>query len=135
MYNKILVAVDGSPHSVKAAHHSIELAGRFPESELTLLHVMGISEAADGELNNEILDEQMIIMKPILDSAKKKGVACELIFLHGEPGPVIVEHANGNDYNLILLGSRGLGSLKELVLGSVSHRVAKQALCPVMIIK
>jgi nucleotide-binding universal stress UspA family protein len=69
------------------------------------------------------------------EKAVKAGVRYETKILHGEPGPEIVKYANENKVDLIVLGSRGLNALQELVLGSVSHKVAKRAHCPVMIVK
>ncbi|MCY8631696.1 universal stress protein, partial [Bacillus spizizenii] len=54
---------------------------------------------------------------------------------HGEPGPTIVSYANENQFDMLIVGSRGLNSLQEMVLGSVSHKVAKRANCPVLIVK
>ncbi|MEC0703363.1 universal stress protein, partial [Bacillus spizizenii] len=58
-----------------------------------------------------------------------------LIMKHGEPGPTIVSYANENQFDMLIVGSRGLNSLQEMVLGSVSHKVAKRANCPVLIVK
>lgn len=67
--------------------------------------------------------------------AKAAGVHYETKVIRGEPGPSIVKYANENNYDLIIVGSRGLNVLQEMVLGSVSHKVAKRANCPVMIVK
>lgn len=135
MYRKILAAVDGSHHSLKACEHTLELAERFPGVKVYLLHVVGIREGLEGEVSTDVLDEMMAIMKPILELGREKGIACETLFLHGEPGPIIIEHADQNSFDLIVMGNRGLGSLKELVLGSVSQKVIKNVRCPVMIVK
>ena len=55
--------------------------------------------------------------------------------LHGEPGPTIVEYANKQSCDMVVIGSRGLNKLQEMVLGSVSHKVAKRVNCPVLISK
>ncbi|WP_010269659.1 universal stress protein [Paenibacillus senegalensis] len=135
MYRKILVAIDGSHHSLKACEHTLELAERFPGATVYLLHVIGIREGLEGEVSTELLDEMMAIMKPFLKLGREKGITCETLFLHGEAGPIIIEHAEQNSFDLIVMGSRGLGSLKELVLGSVSQKVIKHVRCPVMIVK
>jgi nucleotide-binding universal stress UspA family protein len=67
--------------------------------------------------------------------AKESGVNYELKVLHGLPGPTIVDYANKNQIDIVIIGSRGLNTLQEFVLGSVSHKVAKRANCPVLIVK
>ncbi|MUV37968.1 TRAP-T-associated universal stress protein TeaD [Lentibacillus sp. JNUCC-1] len=67
--------------------------------------------------------------------AQEYDVTYDLTFLHGEPGPTIVKHANKNEYDVVIIGSRGLNTLQEMVLGSVSHKVAKRVDCPVLIVK
>ena len=54
---------------------------------------------------------------------------------HGIPAEKVVEVANSGDYQAVILGSRGLNSLQEMVLGSVSHKVAKRSEIPVIIVK
>jgi nucleotide-binding universal stress UspA family protein len=66
---------------------------------------------------------------------KSNQVTYEIKILLGEPGPVIVEYANKEKFDLVVIGSRGLNVLQEMVLGSVSHKVVKRADCPVLIVK
>ena len=55
--------------------------------------------------------------------------------LKGRAADKIVETAHQGGFDLIVLGSRGLGEIKEIFLGSVSDRVADEAKCPVLIVK
>jgi nucleotide-binding universal stress UspA family protein len=55
--------------------------------------------------------------------------------LEGRPADKIVEAAKEGGFDLIVMGSRGLGGVKEFFLGSVSDRVADEATCPVAIVK
>ncbi|WP_258871500.1 universal stress protein, partial [Halobacillus trueperi] len=66
---------------------------------------------------------------------KESGVVYEVEVIKGDPGPKIVEYANERLYDVVVIGSRGLNGLQEMVLGSVSHKVAKRVNCPVMIVK
>jgi len=56
-------------------------------------------------------------------------------FIHGEPGPSIVKYTNDGEFDVVVIGSRGLNGVQELVLGGVSHKVVKRANCPVLIVK
>ena len=58
-----------------------------------------------------------------------------MTILRGEPGPTIVDYANTKQVDLTIIGSRGLNGLQEMVLGSVSHKIAKRVKSPVLIVK
>ncbi|WP_306301403.1 universal stress protein [Thalassobacillus sp. C254] len=74
-------------------------------------------------------------MKRVELVLKEEKTSYNIVFLHGEPGPAIIKHANNKSYDCLVIGSRGLNNLQSLVLGSVSHKVAKRVSCPVMIVK
>ena len=74
-------------------------------------------------------------LSPIEVQLKSSHLSYRLKLLHGEPGPSIVEYANKENVDLVVIGSRGLNKLQEMVLGSVSHKVVKRVNCPVLIVK
>jgi nucleotide-binding universal stress UspA family protein len=73
----------------------------------------------------------------VLEKAKssKPSVRVSSTILEGRPADKIVEAAKEGGFDLIVMGSRGLGGVKEFFLGSVSDRVADEATCPVAIVK
>ncbi|HZH58112.1 MAG TPA: universal stress protein [Metabacillus sp.] len=83
----------------------------------------------------DLNDSRKERMKAVEEQAKKADVSYEIKILHGEPGPVIVDYVNKNSVDIVVIGSRGLNGLQEFMLGSVSHKVAKRANCPVLIVK
>lgn len=136
---KILLATDGSEHSIRAAENAIKIAKCSSSSLVELVYVVDYDQVKSNVLKNwnaadfgDIRKEQL---KEIEKMAQQSGVTYKITFLHGEPGPAIVEYANNNHFELVVIGSRGLNGLQEFVLGSVSHKVAKRANCPVMIVK
>ncbi|MBX0357245.1 universal stress protein [Halobacillus sp. Nhm2S1] len=139
MYKKILVAADGSDHSIRTAERAAELANLQGDGEITIVYVI------DGEQSkSDVLSEgdQGLVeqrrqqrLQPIEAIFQKKNASYQISLQHGEPGPTIVKYANENNFDLVIIGSRGLNTLQEMVLGSVSHKVAKRAKCPVMIVK
>jgi nucleotide-binding universal stress UspA family protein len=139
MFKRILLASDGSAHALRAAEQAIDLAKNDPDALVVILYVVDSKTSKADVLRN--LDTEGIAqfrherMHSIEKIAKEAGVNYEIKIIRGEPGPSIVEYANGNNIDVILIGSRGLNALQEFVLGSVSHKVAKHAKCPVMIIK
>lgn len=66
---------------------------------------------------------------------RESNISYKVIILHGTPGAEIVKYANEHQVDLVVIGSRGLNSLQEMVLGSVSHKVMKRVNCPALIVK
>jgi len=135
MYQKILLAVDGSEHSKRAAEHAIQVASFIPQSQVEIISVIDLSKAKTEILHGELKQKRHQALEEIKSCFEKKQIAHQLKIERGDPGPAIVAYANKNNFDLVVIGSRGLNSLQEMVLGSVSHKVAKRVHCPVMIIK
>jgi nucleotide-binding universal stress UspA family protein len=139
MYKKILVAVDGSSHSKRAATHAVFLASSTQDAHVTLLYVLDYDKTRTDVIHSMSSEELHIDRKnkimPIKELFTSQGIATDIKLLHGEAGPVIVEHANQENYDIVIIGSRGLNTLQEMVLGSVSHKVAKRVHSPVLLIK
>jgi nucleotide-binding universal stress UspA family protein len=140
MFKKILLAADGSEHSIRAAQKAIALAKLNPESKVTVFYVVDGKISKHDAIHN--LDADDIEFKRVQkieaasEKAKEAGINYETKIVRGdEPGPTIVKFANENNYDVVVIGSRGLGAFQEFVLGSVSHKVAKRVNCPVMIVK
>ncbi|KLV28880.1 universal stress protein [Priestia megaterium] len=135
MYKKILLAVDGSEHSKRAAKHAIKVALLIPEAKVEIISVIDLSKVKTEVLHGELKQKRQQALEELKSCFEKEQVTYELKIERGEPGPTIVSYANKNGFDLVVIGSRGLNSLQEMVLGSVSHKVAKRVHCPVMIIK
>ncbi|MFS0577181.1 universal stress protein [Sporosarcina sp. 179-K 3D1 HS] len=139
MYNKILVAVDGSDNSVRAAQHAVHLASLTPGATVDLIYILDYDRIRADVILDASADDLHIDRKnriaPIEKLFKEQGISYKLVIKHGEPGPTIVIYANEGQFDLVILGSRGLNAFQEMVLGSVSHKVAKRAKAPVLIVK
>lgn len=139
MYKKLLVAADGSEHSFRAAVQALELAKLIPDSAVEVVYVVDSETSKRDAIHHvdamEIEQKRKEKTIEIEKKAKDAGVAYEMKVLRGEPGPTIVKYANENEFDLVVIGSRGLNALQEMVLGSVSHKVAKRVQCPVLIVK
>ena len=141
---KITVAVDGSAHS----SFSIQALAHFaPPEELTLVHALHLPDfnypMITPELRNEAQEEIKAQLRiegeDLLDKARNllPNDCSRIQRVHqiGHPVDVILQTARSAHSQLIILGARGLGPVKELMLGSVSHRVLMHAPCSIMIIK
>lgn len=139
MYQKILVAIDGSKHSLRAATEAAKMAALAKDSTVEIIYVADFSKAKNEVLHShgkeELEQERRNRVKPAEEIMKANQVPYEVKVLRGEPGPTIVEYANKEKFDLVVIGSRGLNVLQEMVLGSVSHKVVKRVNSAVLIIK
>lgn len=136
---RLLVPVDGSEGSVNAARFAANLA-RAVGAKVTLVYVYEApSAAATGFLGNSpgLLDDtQAKVAQASFERAKHAMGGLEIkdhMVEIGQPAERILELAKRLNVDQIIMGSRGLSPLKELLLGSVSERVVRGAHCPVTI--
>ena len=139
MYKRILVAVDGSENSIRVAEHTAYIASLNSKATVKVLYILDYERIRTDAIHN-IGDDTLHIdqetkLAPIKMVFEKKRVAYELVIKKGDPGSTIVSFANKGGFNLVIIGSRGLDSFQEMVLGSVSHTVAKRGNMPVLIVK
>lgn len=147
MFEKVLVALDGSEHSLQAAQKAAEIASRF-SAELHLLTVTKplklSSEVRDYFESEDLVGEFTYVLDPMTDEimdrartiAEEHGISrTTTATREGKPARSIVDYAKGNKVDLIVVGSRGLGEVEATLLGSVSHKVSMLAGCNVMIVK
>ncbi|WP_138417885.1 universal stress protein [Aquibacillus sediminis] len=138
MFKKILLATDGSAHSIRSADHAIKLAENFGGT-VDAVYVVDGKKSKEDVLHSvdkyEVKRERNEKIKAVKEMLEQSSVEFNTHILHGEPGPTIVEFANKNDYDCVVIGSRGLNDLQTMILGSVSHKVAKRVECPVLIVK
>ncbi|MBQ0833522.1 universal stress protein [Marinobacter sp.] len=147
MFNRILVAVDGSKTSLKALDKAIELQKLMPKAEVFILCVykhhslfeasLSIGRPADMDIPDKVLSEYAKgVVNHAKDMAKEHGATKVRGFVKaGRPSKIIVKFAEDKEADLIVVGTRGTHSDKDgLLLGSVSHRVASHAKCPVLVV-
>lgn len=139
MYKKILLAVDGSEHSLRATDEAVKIASLNSQTFIEIVLVADFAKAKSDILHSQGKDDLELSRRkkimPAEEKLKDNNISYLVKILHGEPGPSIVEYANSEDFDLVIVGSRGLNTLQEMVLGSVSHKVAKRVDCPVLIVK
>ena len=139
MYQKILLAADGSEHSKRAAAEALKMAKLFQDAAVTLLYVVDYERAREEVMHDKQVEEMHYhrrkLLLPVEAIFSNAGIPFETKTLHGTPGPTIIRHANEIGYDIVFIGSRGLNSFQEMVLGSVSHKVAKRVQAPVVIVK
>lgn len=140
MYDNILLAVDGSDHSMRAAHHAGELARALGSSIVRVVVAFEPIPDYFGEPNRQqAIDARLQEANAILQKAQAAvgqipgAIHTELI--EGDAAQAIIDVAKTRGSSVIIMGSRGLGTIAEMVLGSTSHKVVSHALCPVLIVR
>ena len=139
MFEKILVAVDGSDHSLKAA----KLAGNLARLSGGTLRVITAYEEVPSYLGEPNLSQTIAKRtekaEEVLDDAIKEigdiPGDCETEILSGDPAETILRVVDTFDIDIVIMGTRGQGGIKSLLLGSQSHKVLSAAPCPVMLVR
>ena len=135
---RILVPLDGSSNSFRGLDAAIHMA-RECQATITGLYVIGITKPRTNEqitpLEKMLLEHAQKIMKKAKLAAAKKGVLFFDRVSYGDDGKRIVDIAERKSFDLIVMGSRGMGAAKEIFLGSVSNYVLHKSKKPVLIIK
>lgn len=139
---KILFPMDFSDGAKQAFPVAIELARKY-QAELHLLHVIAFPR--DGPLDVAFYVPDEVKVRDLLESTAQKAMDEELkqqkiegltirteCQVANNPGAVILDKADANDFDLIVLGTHGRRGLKRVFLGSVAEQVVRRAACPVL---
>jgi nucleotide-binding universal stress UspA family protein len=143
MFKDILVATDGSPHAERALAEAIDLA-RQAHGSLTVAAVVpaptawalggGFALATDYDTIQRELEKAY---REMLDAEHAKvpdDVPSRSVLLDGRPAAAIVDEVKSHGHDLVVIGSRGRGELKSLMLGSVSQEVLHASPVPVLVV-
>ena len=141
MFTNILVPVDGSDNSYRALDAALLLSEKL-SSNVTVLHVMEqlpITHIGSEKLLSELLEaykkENQDILSKCSEIATQKGLTIKTFLLQGNPASVILDHSKKEKFDLLIMGSRGMGKFKELILGSVSGKIVHHSPCAVLLIR
>lgn len=148
MIKRILVPIDGSEHADKALDCTLDLAEKY-KADIVVLNVVTVTPRAwildptvaspvwIDTYSNDVRAGSEKMLTEALKKAKKVKPELNISkkIVEGRPANKIIEAAKEGNFDIIVMGSRGLGDIKEFFLGSVSDRVADKAECPVLIVK
>ncbi|WP_196592570.1 universal stress protein [Pectinatus sottacetonis] len=133
-----LVAVDGSENSMIALQQAIEIAEKF-KAKLYVIYVKNRNvPVVDSYLLEELIESNNRYSKAILDNAVKKvpdSVDVEGIMEIGDPADQILKLVKEKSIDMVIIGSRGLGTIEGKIFGSVSQKVIQDAKCCVLVCK
>ena len=140
MYNNILLGVDGSENALHAAKTAGDLARNMKSKILRIVVAFDPVPPYLGDPNFEAaITSRMVeaenILKKAIDAVDGIPGEIHTELLEGSPAEAILNVANTRKSDLIVMGSRGLGRLTGLLLGSQSQKVVQHARCPVLIVR
>jgi nucleotide-binding universal stress UspA family protein len=138
-FEKILVPLDGSEHSIKALKIAVQIAQKF-NGKITLIHVYSIGGLAVSPTPvREFIEAIRKVGAGILADGEKRvkaeGVQVETLLIEGHAVEQIVKKCREGKFDLVVMGARGVSKIKEMLLGSVSDGVTRHAYCPVLVVK
>ena len=141
MYKRILLPLDGSPLAEKALPHAITLAEHF-EAELVLIQVL-IPLPTSPTTNEANLQRAEKItagfvreyLEHIAASVQERGITVQSNVISGRPHKEIIQYAESNHIDLIVMCTRGESGLSRWLIGSVADRVMRGANLPVLMIR
>ena len=140
MFEKVLLAVDGSEHALHAARTATDLVRTMNSTEIRIVVVFDSIPPYLGEPNlQQAINARMESARVVMDKAIEVvgDIPCEIHteFIEGSPAEAIIDVAKTRKSDVIVMGSRGLGKLAGLLLGSTSQKVEAHAPCPVLIVR
>lgn len=144
MYKKILVPVDGSETSAVAIQHAVDLA-RITQGKIDLIHVIDAADQVElythfhsAHLPEDYVRDYLALGEEVIKEASlllPEEFRGEALVKTGDPREFLHHFIEKRDYDLVIVGCRGLGALPGLFLGSVSQYLVQHVKCPIMVVK
>jgi nucleotide-binding universal stress UspA family protein len=137
MFERLVVAVDGSREGGKTVPAAVQLAQKF-SSAVTVVHVREHTkyEGSDVDLGPDMPAEEL--MDAVLATFREAGIEATGIVRRVSPGDTpaqIVQVAKEADADLLVMGTRGMTEWKSMLLGGVANKVIHHAHCPVLLVR
>jgi nucleotide-binding universal stress UspA family protein len=139
MFEKIVVAIDGSPNSEKALSTAVDLAVHY-QADLIALSVAELPEVVAmvdevDEIRQSAEDHFRQIGEAAVQYAKSRGIALRSVVVRGHAAEEILRFAESEVASLVVLGRQGHSRIARFFLGSTTDRVSEHCHCAVMIVK
>ncbi|MCJ2519800.1 MAG: universal stress protein [Candidatus Thermoplasmatota archaeon] len=134
---KLLFCTGGSPYGQQAVEFGASVSAAL-ETPVTLLYVAETEPALFLRRVSEKPEpepETKRALDKALETLKKAGVRVELKVRHGKVADQILSEASSERYDLIVIGSHGMGGIRHFILGSVSEELVKRARIPILVVR
>jgi len=135
---KILVPLDGSKNSLRGLDEAIYLARQCHATITGLYIVPLVKPVTDSQISyieKHLLNNASKFMSKAKIRAAQNGIVFDDAIDYGDEGPKIINYSKKKLFDIIVIGSRGMGSIKETFLGSTSNYVLHKSQIPVLIVK
>jgi len=139
---KILLPVDGSAASLEAVRHALQLIRGGLRASLVLANVQEPATlyemllAHDAEVIEQVSAQAGLhLLEPAQALVREAGVEHEIEVAAGDPAHTLIDILENFGCDMVVMGARGMGTLRSALLGSVSHEVLHAAPVPVLIVK
>lgn len=136
---RVLIATDGSPTSTAAERAGIELAALAHASLIvvTVIDPSGLRLPGGHFFSrvDQVRAERERALSQTIQDARRRGIAAQFLIWEGDAGDGVIEAAEAEEADLIVVGTRALGPVGRLLLGSVSSHVVAHARCPVLVLR
>lgn len=138
-FSAVLLATDLSPTSIPAEDEALRLASRL-QARLLAVSVIdpGTLRLPGGRFSarvDQVREQREHAAQALVARGHRDGVSCEFLVWEGDPGEAIVDAANAERVDLIVLGSHGRRGVNRSIFGSVSDHVVRNAPCPVVVVR
>lgn len=137
MFKNILLGVDTTLKNEKALKEVSKLAGK--DTVVTIINTISEQDAQasikSGVHLDKLVEKRSEGLESTRNALEEYGIKYDEIIVRGNPKEQLVKEANSGKYEIIVLSNRRAEEKKKFVLGSVSHKVAKRASIPVLIVK
>ncbi|EEI18310.1 universal stress family protein [Lentilactobacillus buchneri ATCC 11577] len=137
MYKKILVPLDGSKNSIKALDTAIEMSKIF-KAKIVVLFVVDDTKFGYETLPTEFYEGLDSNAKKVVeysrDRARNQGLTINGVVEKGNPKQVIIDYAQKNSIDLIVIGKSGMNALNQLVIGSTTASIVRNANTQVLVV-
>jgi nucleotide-binding universal stress UspA family protein len=139
MYERILVPTDGSAASEGAVEHAVDLAKQY-DATIHALYVVDSGSYTSLEAGSDIVlealkDEGKTAVGHVVDAAEEAGVDVESRVQTGTAHRTILDYAEAEDCDLVVMGTHGRTGLNRYLLGSVTERVVRSSDVPVLTVR
>ncbi|MCD4821283.1 MAG: universal stress protein [Methanococcoides sp.] len=141
LYKKVMVATDGSEQNKKAISYGIEFA-KLSGAKLYVVYVVdtaafaSIPMDAGWEMMYELLEtEGKDASNQVVELGEAQGLEIESAVLEGHPSNEIIEFAEGNNIDMIVIGTLGKSGIDRFLLGSVAEKVTRNSKVPVLVVR
>ncbi len=138
MYDRILVAVDGSEPANAAFDHALDVAADC-DAEVRALYVADTNRDSVTTVGTNVRDALEAEGEDVIEGARERAAVRDVDFegevVQGEPGESILEAADVRDADLVAMGTSGKGGIRRFLLGSVAEHVVRRADVPVLTVR